>query len=265
LPGARKVLSKANLELRPPKPDSVPQGWYLPDSRTIRLQGFTTMICHEAVHHLDRSAGKPTEQICWPASHGASGTLGLFREELKASPHYLALEQALMAHVPTKLRARVKQEAIFLPDALQLLSEETGQDLNVEQVARQILEARGPFGGILTRGYRSVPASLLSAVRELAGTLPVGTPVSFLMKKTSEAERKRYTESVSDAESVQNFRRYYLAYHELLARLVDQFVRRRAAELGRRPPGSTKYDVPEDLFLRFEADVERQLAKVGWR
>lgn len=265
LPGARKVLPKASLDLRPPRLDLVPQGWYLPDSRTIRLQGYTTMICHEAVHHLDRSAGKPTEQICWPASHGASGTLGSFREELKASPHYLALEQALMAHVPTKLRSKVKQEAIFLPDALRLLSEEMGQDLNVEQVARQIIEARSPFGGILARGYRSVPAPLLPAVRALAGTLPVGVPMSFLVNGSTDAERKRYMESVSGSESVQNFRRYYLSYHELLARLVDQFVRRRAAELGRRPPGSTTYDVPEDLFLRFEADVERQLSKAGWR
>lgn len=264
LPGARRLLPKAHLELRPLRQGSTtPQGWYFPDQKTIRLLGFTSMVCHEAVHHLDRVTGTPSEQITWPASYSARGTIEHFKAGLKASPHYLALEQALMVEVPSRLRAKVMEERIFLPDALRMLSEESGHDLNVDQVARQILEARGPFGGVDMKGYRSVPEPLLPAVRKLAGTLPAGIPFSLM--KASQADRQRYFKSVSGAESVRNFRSYYLSYHEMMARLVDQFVRRRAVELGRKPPGSTAHDVPEELFLRFEEDVERQVGRLGWR
>ena len=148
-----------------------------------------------------------------------------------------------------------------------------GEDVRIEEVLAQLVpkdaaEAAfshiAPFGGFRTKWFAEETGTSMPKAKRVAAAmrlLPMGVSVHC---RTAE-ERIAYTRTIRRRTAEDQIVGYFMASHEVFARLFDQAVRTRAASLGQLA-GSLEHDLdlPPDVFAQIEPEFWGMAEDLGW-
>lgn len=228
------------------------------------------LLAHEAGHLVDFVTRVGESECMFGTDVYASTEPGRLRDLV------LVAREAFRRESEPLLLRLVAQRLSGALSPAQVRAVLRGRGVRVETVLRrlgvprdrveQVFDYAMPFGGFDSwRWLEDTGGSPRRATRVAAAMrlLPQGIP--FRLMQESDEVRLRYSRTITETPARQAVHGYFLAAHEVFARMFDQAIRARAAERGFLA-GSRRHelDLPEEVFAPIEADFWSLAAERGW-
>jgi hypothetical protein len=231
--------------------------------------GSADLLAHEVGHLFDSRSHRGSGECVFGTDSWACREAGPIREVTREARALFkktaagAMEPRIQARLDTMLPRPFSRRV------------GRGEDVRIEEVLAKIIPKHKvelafdfalPFGGFDTGRFAAHTGASVAAASRVADAmrlLPMG--VSLGAFGLSEAERRADTRTIRRRVAERQVLGYFMASHEVFARLFDQAVRTRSAQLGRLAGSPThSLDLPPDSFAQVEPAFWGMAEDLGW-
>lgn len=263
LPAAEGLLATTTLVVGRPTDQAF---FHPPDKFLIGSTEWSAdLMAHEIGHLFDSRAWRGAGQCVFGTDRWGCREEGALRDVTRKAKSLF--KRSSSGLLESRVRA-VLRAALPRPAARRVAR---GENLRIEAILADMVPEEfevvsayaTPFGGFDVQRFVAQTGTSAARAQKVAAAmrlLPIGVPLSLAGE-----EAEAFTRTVRRAEVERRVAGYFLASHEVFARLFDQAVRTRAARQGILA-GSRKHplDLPPEAFAEVEEPFWSVAEERGW-